>query len=117
MPLRPIPPAGRESIHRAATLLGVTGPYALRFQAQQQAALELLQARKLGVADQLLEQVLFERMHASLAAVLRQLQPVPAATAVALPDPGAGLERRLALFLQAESEGLPVPPDRGACRD
>jgi len=95
----------------------VTGPYALRSQAQQQVALELLQARKLGAPGQLLEQVLLECIHASLAAVLRQVQLVPATTAVALPDPVPGLERRLTLFLQAESEGLPVSPDRGACRD
>lgn len=117
MALSQMPPACRESLQRAGSLLEVRGSYALRSQAQQQAALELLQARRLGATDRQLAEVLQTAVETSVAGVLRHSAvAVAAGPAPGLPEAGAGLERRLALFLQAESEGVPVPADAGADR-
>ncbi|MEB3271341.1 MAG: hypothetical protein VKJ44_06815 [Synechococcus sp.] len=115
MALSQMPPACRESLQRAGSLLEVRGSYALRSQAQQQAALELLQARRLGATDPQLAEVLQTAVDTSVAGVLRH-SAMAMGPAPALPEAGAGLERRLTLFLQAEAEGLPVPADAGADR-
>jgi len=120
MALSQMPPACRESLQRAGSLLEVSGSYALRSQAQQQAALELLQARRLGAPDRSLAEVLQAALRASVAGVLRH-SAIAAAAAVApapvLPARAAGLEQRLALFLQAESDGLLPPADADADAD
>jgi hypothetical protein len=79
------------------------GSYALRSQAQQQAALELLQARKLGCDDNLLEDVLRTRIHDSIAQVLRET-PVQSIPPSLQPEPESSLQERVAIFLRADSE-------------
>lgn len=71
MPSAPPPSDWQESLKRAGFLLSVEGSQALRAQAQQQAALELLQARKLGAADSLLIDVLRDMIRTSVNQVLR----------------------------------------------
>jgi hypothetical protein len=61
------PRAWGEALARARELLQVEGSRALRLQAQQQAALELLQARKHGASDADLEELLNGVIEASLA--------------------------------------------------
>ena len=64
------PRACADALARARDLLQVEGSSALRMQAQQQAALELLQARKFGASDSDLEELLGSVIDASLAQVL-----------------------------------------------
>lgn len=117
MALSQMPPACRESLQRAGSLLEVRGSYALRSQAQQQAALELLQARRLGAPDRSLAEVLQAALQTSVAGVLRHSAASASVAAVGpapgLPAVAAGLEQRLTLFLQAEAEGLLPPADAG----
>lgn len=61
-----------EALAEARRLLLLQGPPLLRLQAQQQAALQLLQARRLGAPDDLLRSVLDGVVHSSLAAVARR---------------------------------------------
>ena len=56
----------------ARRLLLLQGPPLLRLQAQQQAALHLLQARRLGAPDERLRAVLDGVVQSSLAAVARR---------------------------------------------
>ncbi|MFM7230166.1 MAG: hypothetical protein ACKO2F_11095 [Cyanobacteriota bacterium] len=58
-----------EALAEARRLLSITGPPLLRLQAQQQAALHLLQARRLGAADAALRSVLDGVVHHSLSCV------------------------------------------------
>lgn len=62
--------AWSDALSRARELLQVDGSSALRLQAQQQAALELLQARKFGASDDDLEELLRGVTEASLARML-----------------------------------------------
>ncbi len=64
------PRACSDALSRARELLQVDGSSALRLQAQQQAALELLQARKFGASDDDLEELLRGVTEASLARML-----------------------------------------------
>ncbi len=64
------PRACAEALARASDLLQVEGSPALRLQAQQQAALELLQARKFGASEGDLEELLSDVVEASLARLL-----------------------------------------------
>lgn len=59
-----------DALTRARELLQVEGSSTLRLQAQQQAALELLQARKFGASDSQLEELLRSVIEASLARML-----------------------------------------------
>jgi len=77
MPPAPLPEESLESLRRASSLLAMQGSYGLRSQAQQQAALELLQARRLGAADRDLEAVLLDRIRSSLMQLLRESPPPP----------------------------------------
>lgn len=64
------PRACAEALARARDLLQVEGSRALRSQAQQQAALELLQARKFGASDADLEELLSSVIEGSLAGLV-----------------------------------------------
>lgn len=64
------PRAWSDALSRARELLQVDGSSALRLQAQQQAALELLQARKFGASDDDLEELLRGVTEASLTRML-----------------------------------------------
>lgn len=58
-----------EALAEAHRLLLIEGPRLLRLQAQQQAALHLLQARRLGATDGQLRAVLDAVVHQSLRAL------------------------------------------------
>lgn len=60
-----------EALSEARRLLLIEGPHLLRLQAQQQAALQLLQARRLGASDAQLRAVVDGVVAHSLAAVAR----------------------------------------------
>lgn len=59
-------PAQRQALDEVRRLLTTDGPRLLRLQAQQQAALQLLQARRLGADDATLRAVLDGVVHQSL---------------------------------------------------
>ena len=64
------PGAFADALARARELLQVEGSLALRLQAQQQAALELLQARKFGAREDELEALLTGVVETSLERLL-----------------------------------------------
>jgi hypothetical protein len=64
------PGAFADALARARELLQVEGSPALRLQAQQQAALELLQARKFGASEDELEALLTGVVETSLERLL-----------------------------------------------
>ena len=61
-----------EALAEARRLLLITGPALLRLQAQQQAALQLLQARRLGASNGQIRQVLDGVVHHSLVCLSRR---------------------------------------------
>jgi hypothetical protein len=61
-----------EALAEARRLLLISGPRLLRLQAQQQAALQLMQARRLGASDQQLRNVLDGVVHHSLVRLARR---------------------------------------------
>lgn len=81
----------RQALERAGALLAVEGSAALRAQAQQQAALELLQARKLGAADGDLAEVLLRRIHAAVTELVGTGPPSVAPRAMAESQPALTL--------------------------
>jgi hypothetical protein len=93
-----------RSLQRARQLLAVQGSPVLRAQAQQQAALELLQARKHGAGDQHLEAVLLEEIRNALARMLQHSASQSGAQFPTRPFSGSSMEQRVAIFLQAETE-------------
>lgn len=105
----------RQALERAAALLEVEGSYALRAQAQQQAALELLQARRLGADDRVLTELLLERIRTAVDQVAAAEDPPGPMPAPPSPQPaasGALLAQTHALITQLEAEptdGLPDP--------
>ena len=117
-PCRSAPPAWREPLDRAGSLLEVTGSRALRAQAQQQAALELLQARRLGADDALLCEVLQERIQASVAQLLEGSEEAPPTTreqqqlTPSSSSSAALIEAVERLMKQLEAEPADAPPDR-----
>jgi hypothetical protein len=64
-------PALRHALDEARRLLTTEGPRLLRLQAQQQAALQLLQARRLGADDATLRATLDGVVHQSLQRLAR----------------------------------------------
>jgi hypothetical protein len=69
----PPPPdsALRHALDEVRRLLATEGPRLLRLQAQQQAALQLLQARRLGADDATLRAILDGVVHQSLQRLAR----------------------------------------------
>lgn len=61
-----------EALAEARRLLLLQGPRLLRLQAQQQAALQLLQSRRLGASDAQIRQVLDGVVHHSLVCLARR---------------------------------------------
>ncbi len=61
-----------EALAEARRLLLITGPVLLRLQAQQQAALQLIQARRLGASDRQIRHVLDGVVHHSLVCLARR---------------------------------------------
>jgi len=64
-------PALRQALDEVRRLLMTDGPRLLRLQAQQQAALQLLQARRLGADDATLRATLDGVVHQSLQRLAR----------------------------------------------
>lgn len=94
----------RQALERAGALLVVEGSAVLRAQAQQQAALELLQARKLGATDRELAEVLVRRIRAAVTELVGTVQPSvdPRALAAAMAEPQPALT--------GSSPDPPAPP-------
>ena len=67
----PPDPALRQALDEVRRLLMTDGPRLLRLQAQQQAALQLLQARRLGADDATLRATLDGVVHQSLQRLVR----------------------------------------------
>jgi hypothetical protein len=67
----PPDPAQRLALDEVRRLLMTDGPRLLRLQAQQQAALQLLQARRLGADDATLRATLDGVVHQSLQRLVR----------------------------------------------
>ncbi len=67
----PPDPALRQALDEVRRLLMTDGPRLLRLQAQQQAALQLLQARRLGGDDATLRATLDGVVHQSLQRLVR----------------------------------------------
>jgi hypothetical protein len=103
MPSLPLTTQWSESLQAASALLAMDGSFALRSQAQQQAALQLLQARRLGAEDNLLEDVLRTRIHACLAQLLREV-PLQFISPSPQLNHQASLQERVAVFLRAQKE-------------
>jgi hypothetical protein len=103
MPSLPLTTQWSESLQAASALLAMDGSFALRSQAQQQAALQLLQARRLGAEDNLLEDVLRTRIHACLAQLLREV-PLQFISPSPQLNHQANLQERVAVFLRAQKE-------------
>lgn len=99
-----LPYEAHHSLRQAGRLLAAQGSRFLRAQAQQQAALELLQARKLGAGDQHLEAVLLEEIHNALARMLQHSAPQAGSQFPSRPVKGSSMEQRVAIFFQAETE-------------
>ncbi|MFM7550192.1 MAG: hypothetical protein ACKO8I_15280 [Cyanobacteriota bacterium] len=95
----------RQALQRAGLLFAAQGTAFLRAQAQQQAALELLQARRFGASDGQLEAILLGEIRESLARMLRHSAPLNGPRFFP-PRPAQveAMEQRVAIFLQAEAE-------------
>lgn len=110
----PLPSGSRPCLDRAAALLDVRGSYALRSQAQQQAALELLQARRLGAHDAQLEAVLLRQVRASVAGLLRDPALAPGLAMLRQSIPPADQGDRVSRFVQAEAAQWLPPSEESA---
>lgn len=101
-----------QALERAAALLEVEGSYVLRAQAQQQAALELLQARKLGADDRVLQEVLLERIRTAVAEVVGPEAPclvIPEQEPPERPGSTALPEEVEALIARLEADSADAP--------
>lgn len=107
----PLTPEARDCLDRATALLAVQGSRALRAKAQQQAALELLQARRLGAPPSLLERTLLQFLRHSLLQLVREGASGSSAPRALAAEPPGDVAGRVALFLRAEADQCILSPD------